>query len=747
MARSIWLERLVVTAAILLTVVGIGSFGIWEPWELEPRPSIDLFFRLFGVGELWARLPGALAGLMTGAFAFLLLRSTVSRRTGVIAIVLLASTPLFLLNTRLAMGDSLGMAAQAWVGVAAIRTSSAGRSSSPILDLTLLGAAVAVSAAVSGVLLGPLPPLLAVSGWMIVSQDDEPRPVSRWLLPSTSLLLLAGVAHAVIEDVPQVSVWLGGGALESNPPNWDEAAEIVFHAFAPWSAALPVAMVWALVARPSRPSSAQRIAWIALLWIGFGFASWTAYASRYGTPTFLAVLPLAVVVSLWLSEIDEQPSPQWSAAVTVALLAGLQIRDYALYPDSALRGLAASSLSVPESQHPLGGWVFVFSMTALVLCLFLVSSGTNRRPDPRRTVQWLRTKWDAPWPQRGWILLAASLLGVCFVFGLMCFFLDLRIASLVVRVGRIAFFAPLLLAAAILGLPWLRHLYGRLGSFRIFPVLAVALGAGAFIALSFQPALGQHFSPKPVYESYAELNKHHPGPLAAYRVPTTAARYYTEASIAEIPDRDGLLDFLASDGQRWVVVPAEELPSIDRSYRRRTGDHLYVADARSARLLLVASNPVPNRPNQSFIARVLRTEAPHAEHVVEASYDGRIELVGYDLDLPEGDFVGAGQAFTITWYWRVTGKPPTGYDVFVHIDGGGLRLNGDHEPLDGRYPLKLWETGDVIADRHKLKVPPNFRSGDYVIYVGWFQGNKRLPVESGAHDGSDRVRAGILPVR
>jgi hypothetical protein len=83
----------------------------------------------------------------------------------------------------------------------------------------------------------------------------------------------------------------------------------------------------------------------------------------------------------------------------------------------------------------------------------------------------------------------------------------------------------------------------------------------------------------------------------------------------------------------------------------------------------------------------------------------------------------------------------------VHIDAHGLRLNGDHVPVDGRYPTELWEKGDVIVDRQELTVPANYRIGDYVMYVGLFSGSKRLEVKSGPEDGANRVNAGTLRVR
>jgi hypothetical protein len=164
-------------------------------------------------------------------------------------------------------------------------------------------------------------------------------------------------------------------------------------------------------------------------------------------------------------------------------------------------------------------------------------------------------------------------------------------------------------------------------------------------------------------------------------------------------------------------------------------------------LLLIAAKPIDGRPNQSFIENTVLKDAPEAQHTVGANYEDRVELLGYDLDLPGGDSVGAGQRFAVTWYWRVLGEGPSGYEIFVHIDGDGLRLNGDHVPVGGRYPTKLWEKGDVIVDTQELMVPANYPIGDYAMYVGLFSGSKRLEVQSGPNDEVNRVNVGALPVR
>jgi 4-amino-4-deoxy-L-arabinose transferase-like glycosyltransferase len=768
--RSATLERSVVAVVLLLTVWGIGSFGIWDPWELVVADAarglgesgdtastytplstwmVGAAFRAFGIHEWSGRLPGVVAGWLTCLLTLGWMRRHVSRLAGVVAIAVLASTPLFLLNARLLCGDVVEVLAQTWVGLLAFDICSAeGRMRRTLPRWVLLALGIAFSAYASGVLLGPLPPMAAVAAWRLLSDDaDGGDHVGRWLLPGAAVILTLGVIHAIWLDDPERSLWLGAGAVGGNPPTFDKGAELVFHGFAPWSAALPVAVIWALVPRSRRDDATQRIAWVFVLWAAFAFTSWTVFSSRYGTPPFLALVPLAGLVAIWMQEVSAERVTRWPAAVVVALLVGLLIRDYALYPDSPLRALAVDGLTIPDVYHPNGQWALLFSIAGALLCLMLVSPEGIPRPGSHRITRWVRSRWQIGWSTRVWLLLAASLLGACFAFGLLCLVLDLRIPSALVRAGKLVVLIPFSLAGLIVGLPWVQYAYGRLASERVWPAIGGGLAVGAFVTLSFQPALSLHFSPKPVYEAYGELTAGRPEPLATYKLPSTAAHYYTNAPIADLRTETDLLRFLRGSGQRWAVIPANDLPALDRAYRRETGEHLYVADARSARLLLIAAKAIAGRPNESFIASAILKDAPEPQHPVGASYEDQIELLGYDLELPGGDSVGAGQRFQVTWYWRVVGRAPSGYQVFVHIDGHGMRLNGDHVPVGGRYPTQLWDHGDVIVDTQELRVPANYPVGDYTIYIGLFSGSTRLEVKSGLDDGDNRVDAGALRVR
>ena len=88
----------------------------------------------------------------------------------------------------------------------------------------------------------------------------------------------------------------------------------------------------------------------------------------------------------------------------------------------------------------------------------------------------------------------------------------------------------------------------------------------------------------------------------------------------------------------------------------------------------------------------------------------------------------------------------TAWQTFIHLDGLQRRFNADHEPLDGKYPLRLWRPNDVLADTTEVQLEPNFSPGSYRVYFGLFSGDRRLSVTSGP-ENDDRIVGGTLQVR
>ena len=115
------------------------------------------------------------------------------------------------------------------------------------------------------------------------------------------------------------------------------------------------------------------------------------------------------------------------------------------------------------------------------------------------------------------------------------------------------------------------------------------------------------------------------------------------------------------------------------------------------------------------------------------------------MDVPEE--VDRGKPFPFTMFYRVD-KPVGGaYRVFIHFDGPGSRFNGDHTPLEGRFPANYWVPGYYILDEFMVQ-PDTMQqpSGPYTIYTGFWQSD-RLKVTSGPSDNDNRVRAGTMRVK
>lgn len=668
-----------------------------------------------------------------------------------------------------------------------------------------LSVSAALATLASGVLLGVAPPLLAVAaaafarGSMSPPRVDARRVVTAALVVVGGLGAGIGAAHAVWADYAGFSHWTGGVPRGGDPPTWEVAVERIFHSFAPWSALLPLALGRMLLPAPA-PSSAPQVRRVGgprmavalrhseesalrlalLAWIAFGFLAQTIFTARYGPTTFIPLVGAATAVALFIRDVERSERAWWGAAVVGALFAGLILRDYRGYPSSPVAGLAVEGLEVPgEAFNPVSRWAVVLGLFALTALLGLAADPRrDAYPGLREDLRDLGERWrtgragslsytwlrlfvpvklfHAQW-RRGpgfvvWLSLA-GLLGVALALvGLVCWLIPgfvtttLSMTSLGVRIGRIV---PLVIPAGFLAFGAARLLlfaFGRLRGARVVPMLLAGLIMGGYVSFGFLPELSSHFSPREVYDTYAELAQQGE-PLGEFRVGGRAAAYYAAGPVVELDSQMALVEFLRREGRVWVTFRADDLASVNREYRRREGRHLFVADARSARMILATNQPVAGMDNQNYLADAVLDARPEPQHPVSINFDNRIELLGIDLDLPHGTYVGPGEAFTITWYFRVIAPVPGSYQPFVHIDGPGQRINGDREPVNGRYPVRLWEPGDIIVDRQELRVPANYQRGSLTIYTGFYSGETRLEIVSGPKDEVNRGRAGTLSVR
>jgi hypothetical protein len=154
----------------------------------------------------------------------------------------------------------------------------------------------------------------------------------------------------------------------------------------------------------------------------------------------------------------------------------------------------------------------------------------------------------------------------------------------------------------------------------------------------------------------------------------------------------------------------------------------------------VARPPEPAEVRENLLA-----SPPSPQVAVNADLDGKVVYLGLDAE----PAVEVGREIRLTHYWKVVAPPGEGWQLFVHAeeDGDGTRLNLDHVPMAGAYPVPRWKAGDIIRDRQSFRLPARWRTSGVRLLVGLWRDSERMPVRQGPVDGEGRVIAARLTIK
>jgi hypothetical protein len=144
--------------------------------------------------------------------------------------------------------------------------------------------------------------------------------------------------------------------------------------------------------------------------------------------------------------------------------------------------------------------------------------------------------------------------------------------------------------------------------------------------------------------------------------------------------------------------------------------------------------------------RVLPVAAAVTPQPVAATFDGRIDLVGYAV-APAA--VTRNGVVEITLYWFTRQALQEDFKVFVHLDSpNGRAGQADAQPGFNFSPTTRWQAGEVIADHYRVIVSANAVPGKYDIYTGVYrqQPLQNLSVISDNATPDNRVRLGTIVV-
>ncbi|MBK8986996.1 MAG: glycosyltransferase family 39 protein [Chloroflexi bacterium] len=110
-----------------------------------------------------------------------------------------------------------------------------------------------------------------------------------------------------------------------------------------------------------------------------------------------------------------------------------------------------------------------------------------------------------------------------------------------------------------------------------------------------------------------------------------------------------------------------------------------------------------------------------------------------------------GQPITLTVQWQATHAPGENYTALVHLGEAGQPpvATGDNQPVNGRYPTRLWPAGAVVDDVYTISLPLDLPDGRYPIWLGLYNSATlaRLPlVVQGQRQTNDVYLAGWIEV-
>lgn len=745
-----------------------------------PFLSIALGLRAFGLHDWAARLPLVLWALLGLGATYVLVARLADRLAASLSVLVLATTPLYFLHARTAMGDIVPMSSLAVasaglaLGVFDRRLALGARSLAVLLGVAGLGAGFLSR----GMLLGvSVPPLSIGMAFLLLRAGRSFGGPGRILASACLAVGALGAALACYawfatrgQDVP--FSWLMGSRLpeKARPTTFDAVLGPLAHGTFPWSALFPVAVATLLGApRSAEGAGGERNLALRVFVLVSALLGYVAHAfaePATGAVPFGLVFALSVIVALAICELNRDgAAARWFSFVGVAFAVVLAF-DLMHFPEKALSAFSVAAPVVPdtfEAQSRSVIRVGTLGFCALLVLFLAEPDGTRPRFDYRECADFYeafgvaRQGRPAPWV---WLVQTLFLLSALLLL-LSDRYLHLpALESLFVparwllQFGWLAWPAVLFAAPALVVL--LRDVF-RWGLVKLrLPRALGALFAGVLfglgLSLYYYPALLRQLSPLEAFESYAKLKKADE-PLGLTRKGSAAtARYYTGSSVEGFAGSEAASDWLLSTSERrWLILGAEDLPKLNSRYRAKATPrrNLPVLDARSSEILLVSNRLDASEVNQNPLSAWVLAERPRPAHALDGNLDGKLDVLGWEVRAPDGtlvDAVSAGRDYELSIYYQVVAPISGQWSTFVHIDGEGRRYNGDHKTLGGKYPFQLWLVGDFIADRHTIHLEPHFTRGSYALRFGLYVGKSRLPVKRGDHD-DNRLSGGRFLVQ
>jgi hypothetical protein len=347
-------------------------------------------------------------------------------------------------------------------------------------------------------------------------------------------------------------------------------------------------------------------------------------------------------------------------------------------------------------------------------------------------------------------------------------------------------------AAPLRRLGWLRGLLRRLGGLslraqtalekvqrRLAPTWLGAGRSGTLVCWLFVasvavwtfhlaavdvPGLSDHFSRRDVVQTWSTMRTSEPLQVSGIER-DDLSWYLHRPGVTDLGSLDGLRTRMCSaeDGARtFLLVPMDRVSEAWFQAMRTRGAAqdeacpprpLFMHYGRGSRHALLSDrlDAAAGERHEGVLARnVYLSEDELPAGISRPAADEEptrageyLELVGWSVT---PSLTGRGMVEIAAW-WKVLQTPPSGYRSFIHVDYRGNRINGDHDLVEGLFPMQHWIPGTIMRDAHEVRVSRTDRSGTYAVYYGFFRGDDRLTATGPRTASENRFLLGELQVQ
>lgn len=144
-------------------------------------------------------------------------------------------------------------------------------------------------------------------------------------------------------------------------------------------------------------------------------------------------------------------------------------------------------------------------------------------------------------------------------------------------------------------------------------------------------------------------------------------------------------------------------------------------------------------------------ERPLSQYTVEANFENKAALVGYDLPQTLTISTDVPATLSLTLYWQGRGDMAQGYLAFVHLldAEGNIVAQHDGVAARGKEPTTSWAVGEYIRDPIEIQLAAGFEPGTYTAVTGLYlppAGPRLVRLDESAQVIGDSVQLGKIQI-